>query len=56
MKVQRPERDGSQRTRERQKQVETDSRELDRVRTEEYLCPNSIKLTVREFIMRGNKS
>ena len=56
MKVQRPERDGRQRTRERQKKVEMDSRELDRVRTEEYLCPSSIKLTAREFIMRGNKS
>ena len=56
MKVQRPERDGSQRTRERQKKVEMDSRELDRGRTEEYLCPSSIKLTAREFIMRGNKS
>ena len=33
-----------------------DSRELDRGRTEEYLCPSSIKLTAREFIMRGNKS
>ena len=56
MKVQRPERDGSQITRERQKKVEMDSRELDRGRTEEYLCPNSIKLTARLFIMRGNKS
>ena len=33
-----------------------DSRDLDRGRTEEYLCPGSIKLTARLFIMRGNYS
>ena len=33
-----------------------DSRDLDRGRTEEYLCPGSIKLTARLFIMRGDYS